>query len=91
MDMRLIGEIYKPDIALLPIGGHFTMDHVEAAKAVELLRPKVVIPMHYGTFPLLYGDPGEFKQLVERACLPTKVIILKPGESYEFDFKVGRY
>jgi len=91
MDMRLIGEIYKPDIALLPIGGHFTMDHVEAAKAVELLRPKVAIPMHYGTFPLLYGDPSEFKQLVERACLPTKVVILKPGESYEFDFKVGRY
>ncbi|MDM7275182.1 MAG: metal-dependent hydrolase [Thermoprotei archaeon] len=91
MDMRLIGEIYRPDIALLPIGGHFTMDPVEAAKAVELLRPKVVIPMHYATFPILYGDPGEFKKLVEERCLPSKVVVLKPGESYEFDFKAGMY
>lgn len=91
MDMRLVGEIYKPDIALLPIGGHFTMDPVEAAKAVELLRPKVAIPMHYGTFPVLYGNPDEFKRLVEERCLPTKIVVLKPGESYEFDFKTGRY
>jgi len=91
MDMRLIGEIYRPDIALLPIGGHFTMDHVEAAKAVELIRPKVVIPMHYGTFPVLYGDPLEFKRIVEDKCLPSKIVILKPGESYEFDFKTNIY
>ncbi|MEB3847140.1 MAG: metal-dependent hydrolase, partial [Desulfurococcales archaeon] len=57
MDMALVGEIYKPDIALLPIGGHFTMDPVEAAKAVELIKPKVAIPMHYKTFPVLYGTP----------------------------------
>ncbi len=87
MDMRLIGEIYKPDVAMLPIGGHFTMDPVEAAKAVELVRPKVAIPMHYGTFPLLYGDPEEFKKLVEDKCLPTRVDILKPGESKEYNFK----
>jgi L-ascorbate metabolism protein UlaG (beta-lactamase superfamily) len=91
MDMRLIGEIYKPDIALLPIGGHFTMDHVEAAKAVELIRPKVAIPMHYATFPILYGKPEEFKRLVEERCLPTKVVILEPGGSYEFDFKTSVY
>lgn len=87
MDMRLIGEIYKPDVAMLPIGGHFTMDPVEAAKAVELVRPRVAIPMHYGTFPLLYGKPEEFKKLVEDKCLPTKVDILKPGESKEYKFK----
>ena len=86
MDMRLVGEIYRPHIALLPIGGHFTMDPVEAAKAAELIRPRVAIPMHYGTFPVLYGKPEEFKRLVEEKCIPTKVVILEPGEAYEFDF-----
>ncbi|MEB3774302.1 MAG: metal-dependent hydrolase [Desulfurococcales archaeon] len=86
MDMKLIREIYKPHIALLPIGGHFTMDPIEAAKAVELLNPRVAIPMHYATFPVLYGKPEDFKKLVESKCLPTDVVILKPGESYEFDF-----
>ena len=89
MDMKLIGEIYKPHIALLPIGGHFTMDPVEAAKAVELIQPKVAIPMHWGTFPVLYGKPEEFKGLVEKKCLPTEVVILQPGETYEFSFKEG--
>jgi len=84
MDMKLVGEIYKPDIALLPIGGHFTMDPVEAAKAVELIRPKVAIPMHYETFPVLYGKPEEFKREVDKYCLNTKVVILNPGEKYEF-------
>ena len=85
MDMKLVGEIYKPDIALLPIGGHFTMDPKEAAKAVELIRPKVAIPMHYGTFPVLYGKPEEFKAEVEKLCLDTKVVVLNPGEKYEFE------
>lgn len=85
LDMRLVGEIYRPDVALLPIGGHFTMDPVEAAKAVELVRPRVAIPMHYGTFPVLYGKPEEFKKRVEDKCLPTKVVILKPGESFELE------
>ncbi len=82
--MKLIGEIYKPKIALLPIGGHFTMDPVEAAKAVELLRPNIAVPMHYATFPILYGKAEEFKKLVEDKCLPTKVEILKPGDKLEF-------
>jgi len=85
-EMALIGEIYRPDIALLPIGGHFTMDHNEAAKAVELLRPRVAIPMHYGTFPVLYGDPNEFARIVTSRGLPTKVVILRPGERFEFRF-----
>ncbi|MEB3760877.1 MAG: metal-dependent hydrolase [Desulfurococcales archaeon] len=84
MDMKLIGELYKPDIALLPIGGHFTMDPVEAAKAVELIKPKVAIPMHWGTFPVLYGKPEEFKKLVEEKTPETKVIILQPGETYSY-------
>ncbi len=84
MDMKLIGELYKPDIALLPIGGHFTMDPVEAAKAVELIKPKIAIPMHWGTFPVLYGKPEEFKKLVEERTPETKVIILQPGETYSY-------
>lgn len=85
-EMELIGDIYKPDIALLPIGGHFTMDHNEAAKAVELLKPRVAIPMHYGTFPMLYGDPEEFRRIVTSRGLETKVVILSPGERYDFIF-----
>ena len=78
-DMKLIGEFFKPDVALLPIGGRFTMDPEQAAKAVELLGVKVVIPIHYNTWPLIEADPEEFKRLVgDRA----RVVILQPGEAY---------
>jgi len=60
-DMRLIGELYRPDLALLPIGGHFTMGPREAARAVEFLGVRHVMPIHYGTFPLLAGTPAELK------------------------------
>ena len=83
-EMQLIGEIYKPDYALLPIGGHFTMDIHEALKAVELIRPKYVIPMHYNTFPLIKTDPNEFKKLVSEKVPEVNVVILKPGESFEY-------
>ncbi len=83
-DMALIGELYKPDIALLPIGGHFTMGPYEAAKAVELIKPKVVIPMHYKTFPVIGGSPEEFLNYVKEKKLDVKVVVLKPGEKYEF-------
>ncbi|RLF89656.1 metal-dependent hydrolase, partial [Thermococci archaeon] len=73
-------ELYGIDIALLPIGGHFTMGPLEAAKAVEFLKPKYVIPMHYNTFPPIEKDPEEFKELVGDK---SKVIILKPGEVFE--------
>ena len=79
-DMELFAELYGIDVALLPIGGHFTMGPKEAAKAVELLRPKYVIPMHYGTFPPIAKNPEEFKALVGDK---TEVIILKPGEVFE--------
>ena len=80
-DMELFAELYGPiDLALLPIGGHFTMGPREAAKAVELLKPKKVVPMHYNTWPPISADPEEFKRLVgDRA----EVIILEPGESLE--------
>jgi L-ascorbate metabolism protein UlaG (beta-lactamase superfamily) len=62
-DMQLIGRIYSPDVAVLPIGGHFTMDPREAAVACELLDVRRVVPCHYGTFPLLTGTPEELKRL----------------------------
>jgi L-ascorbate metabolism protein UlaG (beta-lactamase superfamily) len=78
-DMRLIGEIYKPDLAFLPIGDRFTMGPAAAARAVGLLGVRQVVPMHYGTFPFLTGTPAEFRALVE----PTgvQVLELRPGET----------
>ncbi len=82
-DMKLIGELYNPIIALLPIGGHFTMGPREAAKAAELLKPKYVVPMHYHTFPVIKGDPKEFEELAKEYAPEVKVVILKPGEEAE--------
>lgn len=82
-EMTYIGELYKPDIAMLPIGGHFTMGIPEAVKAVELIKPKIAIPMHYNTFPVIKADPNIFKEEVEKKTR-TKVVILKPGEEYYY-------
>ncbi len=79
-DMKIFGDIYKPDLALLPIGSHFTMDPKEAAYACQLLRPKYVIPMHYGTWPLLTGTAEEFTNLMKEQP-QVKVIVLQPGET----------
>lgn len=81
-DMQLIGELYEPELALLPIGNRFTMGIKEAVKAVELIRPGTVIPMHYNTFDVIKQDTEEFKRAVE-AKVNTKVVIMKPGESIE--------
>ena len=78
-DMKLIGEFYKPDLVMLPIGGHYTMGPKEAAKACELLNPKFIIPMHYGTFPVLSGTPEELKKFLP-ANLKNKMIDIIPGE-----------
>jgi L-ascorbate metabolism protein UlaG (beta-lactamase superfamily) len=61
-DMRLIGERFRPELAILPIGGHFTMDPSGAALAAELLGVRHVLPMHYGTFPLLAGTPAQLRE-----------------------------
>ncbi|WP_297068598.1 metal-dependent hydrolase [Thermococcus sp.] len=80
-DMALFNELYGPiDVALLPIGGHFTMGPKEAAKAVELLKPRKVIPMHYGSWPPIVQDPEEFRRLVGDKA---EVHVLKPGEVLE--------
>jgi L-ascorbate metabolism protein UlaG (beta-lactamase superfamily) len=80
-DMKLIGELYKPEIAFLPIGDRFTMDPVQAAKACEFLGVRQVVPMHWGTFPLLTGTPAMLKPLVEPKGV--QVLELKPGETAE--------
>jgi L-ascorbate metabolism protein UlaG (beta-lactamase superfamily) len=78
--MRLLGRLYRPDIAILPIGDYFTMGPLEAAEAIRLLGVNRVIPIHYGTFPVLTGTPEE---LAEEASdiEGLRVIALKPGES----------
>jgi L-ascorbate metabolism protein UlaG (beta-lactamase superfamily) len=82
-DMKFIGEYYKPDLALLPIGGHFTMDPVHAAYAVKtLLKPKTVMPMHYGTFGVLKGTPAELKAALGDD--PAKVVVMNPGDTQTF-------
>ena len=79
-DMRLIGELYAPDVALLPIGSLYTMGPREAARAIELLGVRRVVPMHYGTFPPLTGTPEELRKLT--AHLPgVEILALKPGET----------
>ena len=77
-DMQLIGRIYEPDVAVLPIGDHFTMGPKEAAVAIELLGVKRIVPCHWGTFPLLTGTPDRLRQLA-----PSGVTIedLEPGGS----------
>jgi L-ascorbate metabolism protein UlaG (beta-lactamase superfamily) len=81
-DMRLIGELYAPDVAFLPIGGHFTMDPVAAAKAVELLAPRIVVPIHHGTFPVLAGTPDGLRAELARLGLGSVVVLSpEPGEA----------
>jgi L-ascorbate metabolism protein UlaG (beta-lactamase superfamily) len=77
-DMKLIGEIYRPDVACVPIGDRYTMGPDLATRAAELIRPRVAIPMHFGTFPVLVQDAKGFKpQGVE-------VKVLAPGETWRF-------
>ena len=78
-DMRLIGELYAPTIAFLPIGDLYTMGPEQAAKACELLGVKQVVPMHYGTFPALTGTPAKLRELV--APRGVQVLELTPGET----------
>ena len=82
-DMQLIGSYYQPDLALLPIGGHFTMDPNHAAFAARnLLKSSHVIPIHYGTFPPLKGTPEELQQALKGSSV--KVTVMQPGETLKF-------
>jgi L-ascorbate metabolism protein UlaG (beta-lactamase superfamily) len=79
-DMKIIGELYKPELSLLPIGSHYTMGPMEAAYAAKLLGSKYVIPMHYGTSPALTGTVEEFLNWMKEVP-GTRVLVLKPGET----------
>ncbi|MBV8281860.1 MAG: metal-dependent hydrolase, partial [Candidatus Eremiobacteraeota bacterium] len=85
-DMAIIGELYKPDIALLPIGDLYTMDPAQAAYAIRLLATKIVIPMHWGTFPVLTGTPEKLRELT-RDFVGLQIIDLKPGETLTGELK----
>ncbi len=80
-DMRLIGELFSPEVMLVPVGDRYTMSPGLAVKAVEMVKPEVVIPMHYRTFPVLAQSIGAFTEGAEKAG--AKVVVLEPGESYE--------
>ena len=81
-DMRIIGDLYRPNLAFLPIGGHFTMGPREAALAVELLGVKDVMPIHYGTFPLLAGSPAQLRdELTARGLGDVVVHAPQPGQA----------
>lgn len=78
-DMKLIGELYQPKVAMLPIGGHFTMGPKEVALATKLLEPEVILPLHFGTFPVLTGTPEDVAKLVGPK---VTVVPWTPGEVY---------
>src|SRR5271157_5672727 len=78
-DMQIIRELYAPEIVMLPIGDHYTMSPREAAYACRLLKPKTVIPMHFGTFPVLVGRPEDLKKLL--AAGGPEVLEMKPGQT----------
>ncbi len=81
-DMQLIAEIYRPELAFLPIGDHFTMDPQQAARACRFLGVRRVIPIHWGTFPLLTGTPEKLAKALDSLGLKCEMVALRPGESY---------
>ena len=86
-DMKIIGELYKPDVALLPIGDHYTMDPLQGAYAIKLLGTKAIVPMHYGTFPVLTGTPAALRQ--QLGDFPgVQIIELKPGDILTGELKI---
>ncbi len=82
-DMKLIGELLRPDLMLCPIGDRFTMGPRSAAHAVRLVNPRTVIPMHYGTWPPIEQDPTLFRQYVGELAPEVEVVILEPGAHHE--------
>lgn len=78
--MKILGELYSIDLVLLPIGSVFTMDPVQAAKALTLLSPKQAIPMHYKTFPILEMSADSFVELAKKEAPNVRVIVLEPGQ-----------
>ncbi len=82
-DMQLIGEIYQPDLALLPIGNQVVMSPFEAAHAARLLGVRHVVPMHYGTFPFIPGTPEEFQKHLGEIAPDVTVHVMQPGDDLD--------
>lgn len=80
-DMKLIGDLYQPELALLPIGDYYTMDPRQAALACQLLGVPRVAGMHYGTFPILTGTPAQLREEIGKLGGNTEVLEIAPGES----------
>ena len=83
LDMKIIRDLYHPEIAILPIGGVYTMDPKQAVYALKLLEPKIVIPMHYGTFENLTGKPEDIEGLIYKENLKIKQITLNLGQAID--------
>ena len=81
-DMQLLGEMYRPELAFLPIGDYYTMDPLQAARACRFLGVRKVIPIHWGTFPILTGTPEQLRKALGDQGAACEVVELKPGESY---------
>jgi len=82
-DMRLITEMYKPDLVLIPIGGHFVMNPADAAMVTrDWIKPKFALPVHYGTIPQLAGTPAQFKAALGNS--PVQMLVMDPGQRVEF-------
>ena len=80
-DMALIAELYAPDVALLPIGDLFTMGPREAAVAARMLKPKWIVPAHYGTFPALTGGADAFREELKKQKVSAEMVALEPGQT----------
>ena len=84
-DMRLIGDMYRPDLVLIPIGGHFVMHPADAAMAVrDMIKPKFALPIHYGTTPQLRGTPAEFEAALGKAAGTPRMLVVQPREKVDF-------
>jgi L-ascorbate metabolism protein UlaG (beta-lactamase superfamily) len=86
-DMKIIADLYKPDIVLLPIGDRYTMDPLQAAYAIRMMGAKVVVPMHYATFPVLTGTPERLRELTADIT-GLRIIALKPGQTLTGELEV---
>ena len=83
-DMRLIGDMYRPDVVLMPIGNHFVMSPQDAAMAIrDMIKPRYAIPIHYGTTPQLRGTPAELISAMGGAAAPV-ILVPEPGQKYDF-------
>jgi L-ascorbate metabolism protein UlaG (beta-lactamase superfamily) len=80
-DFALVAEVYAPEIVLMPIGDLYTMGPREAAVAARLLKPKWIVPMHYGTFPALTGNPDALREELKKQGVSAEVVALRPGET----------